>query len=476
MIGQIQEVCETLFQELNLDWTVNRQCLIRSAIDAERIFLLWNDFGRLEAVVIWVRANISSAIVGVNLDELEHSETGSDLVVTDVYKREEISFQILFDQLREQLSPKFKSGYNIAQKSGYITGISKLWDSDYKLVTENLERLLSEGFSEINAKTGCVQFRFLDAPSFEFSLKINYIGCEINSENDCNSDAQITCELSDISCLLYENTTVDLRSSRFLNLMHGEGDLSLCFEVLQSLLRPTRKTLARFAAARALPIIQSPIERLSLRDQQQVLDGIASQIPFIIEDIKEVWPHSDSGLEDLTKNFGEIDFAYESKITLAQVIAKICDPEDEYYYTGGVRLPPELDAVFPPVVDTTYGLIPPQLWMGKANNPERPVTELHRDNTDGFLGQVIGSKKLYLFHPSDEKFLYPKTGYNNYQQCKVQHFNPDKKLFPLYKKANPLEIILRPGELLYQPAGWFHCVYALDKEFTMSVSYFESRE
>ncbi|XAT58965.1 hypothetical protein GN241_17320 [Rhodobacteraceae bacterium IMCC1335] len=32
-------------------------------------------------------------------------------------------------------------------------------------------------------------------------------------------------------------------------------------------------------------------------------------------------------------------------------------------------------------------------------------------------------------------------------------------------------MILNPGELLVQPAGWFHQVYALDSP-NMSVSYF----
>jgi len=37
---------------------------------------------------------------------------------------------------------------------------------------------------------------------------------------------------------------------------------------------------------------------------------------------------------------------------------------------------------------------------------------------------------------------------------------PDPKLFPLYYKAKRYEYILRPGEMLFIPTGWFHFVFS----------------
>jgi Cupin-like domain len=41
---------------------------------------------------------------------------------------------------------------------------------------------------------------------------------------------------------------------------------------------------------------------------------------------------------------------------------------------------------------------------------------------------------------------------------------PDSKMYPLYYKAKRFEFILRQGEMLYIPAGWFHHVFSEDPD------------
>ena len=41
---------------------------------------------------------------------------------------------------------------------------------------------------------------------------------------------------------------------------------------------------------------------------------------------------------------------------------------------------------------------------------------------------------------------------------------PDSKIYPLYYKAKRFEFILRPGEMLHIPAGWFHHVFSEDPD------------
>jgi len=53
----------------------------------------------------------------------------------------------------------------------------------------------------------------------------------------------------------------------------------------------------------------------------------------------------------------------------------------------------------------------------------------------------------------------------------VKPEEPYFERYPQFKHAKPIEVILRPGELLIQPAGWFHVVYCLDTP-TFSVSHF----
>ena len=61
--------------------------------------------------------------------------------------------------------------------------------------------------------------------------------------------------------------------------------------------------------------------------------------------------------------------------------------------------------------------------------------------------------------------------YNNYQPCWFKPEAPDFAIYPKAREAKCVSVTLNPGELLVQPAGWFHQVYALDSP-NMSVSYF----
>ena len=61
--------------------------------------------------------------------------------------------------------------------------------------------------------------------------------------------------------------------------------------------------------------------------------------------------------------------------------------------------------------------------------------------------------------------------YNIYQPCWFKPEAPDFAIYPKAREAKCLSVTLNAGELLVQPAGWFHQVYALDSP-NMSVSYF----
>ncbi len=112
----------------------------------------------------------------------------------------------------------------------------------------------------------------------------------------------------------------------------------------------------------------------------------------------------------------------------------------------------------------------PQIWLGSVPT-DIPASTLHRDPLDGLLYQFIGRKRLLLFAPDQADKLYPMRAWNNYQPCWVQPDRPDYERFPKFRQAKGMEVILEPGELLVQPAGWFHEVSCLDSP-TFSVSYF----
>ena len=139
-------------------------------------------------------------------------------------------------------------------------------------------------------------------------------------------------------------------------------------------------------------------------------------------------------------------------------------------YTEGSRLPDEMWENFGSMYFDREDFVPPQLWLGSVPT-DVPATPLHRDPLTGFLFQVMGRKRLDLYSADQADLLYPYKSYNTYQKCWFQPDQPDYEKYPKARQAKCISVELHPGELLVQPAGWFHQVYALDSP-TMSVSYF----
>lgn len=102
---------------------------------------------------------------------------------------------------------------------------------------------------------------------------------------------------------------------------------------------------------------------------------------------------------------------------------------------------------------------------------------------------IKGEKHFTLLPPSDVFGLYerefPSYQYADVKSCKdfrivpLQDFStswipvdptkPDLKRFPLYAHTSPMECIVRPGEMLYLPAMWYHRV--AQKGLTVAVNY-----
>jgi Cupin-like domain len=141
---------------------------------------------------------------------------------------------------------------------------------------------------------------------------------------------------------------------------------------------------------------------------------------------------------------------------------------DERYYVMQTSIPdkfPELlpDIKSPKWIESNEAAI--NLWFGTANN----VTPLHYDQSNNFFAQVYGRKRVTLFDPLQTEFLYPypmSSTMNHLSFVDIE--NPDLIRYPEYRKAQPMECILEPGELLYLPAYWWHQVRSLDVSISVS--------
>lgn len=103
-------------------------------------------------------------------------------------------------------------------------------------------------------------------------------------------------------------------------------------------------------------------------------------------------------------------------------------------------------------------------WLG----PVGTVTPLHTDPWHNLLCQVVGRKYIRLYPPSSTLSLYPyETGITS-NSSRVDVDAPDHEKFPEYGKEPFLECVLKEGEMLYIPPGWWHYVKSLTTSFSVS--------
>jgi hypothetical protein len=110
----------------------------------------------------------------------------------------------------------------------------------------------------------------------------------------------------------------------------------------------------------------------------------------------------------------------------------------------------------------------PFFFMGASG----AVSPIHRDLAHNLAVHVFGEKRWRIFSPDQAEFLYPRTGPDDgpsAQTCLVDIEAPDLDRFPLYAHAKPIDLVVRAGEILFVPSGWFHHVNTI--ELCLNIAY-----
>jgi jumonji domain-containing protein 7 len=103
------------------------------------------------------------------------------------------------------------------------------------------------------------------------------------------------------------------------------------------------------------------------------------------------------------------------------------------------------------------------------------TAHLHFDANENLFLQLVGTRTWTLFPPKQSGFLYEsymlettEAGLDgessdidlSYFTSPVDWQNHDYARFPLLRKAQPVRVVLQPGEVLYVPSYWWHQVEA----------------
>lgn len=101
-------------------------------------------------------------------------------------------------------------------------------------------------------------------------------------------------------------------------------------------------------------------------------------------------------------------------------------------------------------------------------SPPPPSRSIHRDPYHNLFCQLASSKTFFLYPPStDPQGLYLARPPQHQTSClPVAPHLVDLGAFPAFAAARAAEVrvVLRPGESLLLPEGWWHAVLAEDVE------------
>lgn len=114
-------------------------------------------------------------------------------------------------------------------------------------------------------------------------------------------------------------------------------------------------------------------------------------------------------------------------------------------YLAGAEAPESLRAkIQTPHLFDDFSFLAPKMWMGF-----KPTKmQCHQDLVDNFLLQLDGEKTVHLSHPSrfsDDQII--TTFSNPYYRYTLEK---------LGASGGDLEIVLKAGDAVYIPAGWWH--------------------
>ena len=343
---------------------------------------------------------------------------------------------------------------------------------DNQLLTQVLD-FVASGYEPDGKTSGTCQFLLNGPTPLAFHL---LVGETLTFGLGLCDRPSVTLKLpaSLLERVLGDSEKFDPRHRDIMSAVEISGDENLASLVANLLKSPPRQSVERLAEAEAKARASKPVtsvERITNPTANEVLEAIREGRPIVATGAIEHWEARSWSLADWTEKLRDVPLRVKSTTEFDTILdyVQAIRGESSANYSVGVSLPQECWHYFVPPFLDREDFNAPQLWMGAAAGQE-PVTALHRDCLTGFLCHLYGRKKFLLYSPDQAELVYPFKRFNAHQPCRVTPSAPDLERYPLFAKARPIETILEPGDVLINPVGWFHEVYALGP--VISVSFF----
>ncbi len=145
-----------------------------------------------------------------------------------------------------------------------------------------------------------------------------------------------------------------------------------------------------------------------------------------------------------------------ARMTMHEYLERLSGPEVCPFYVAALpirkHLPKLLDDIETPRYFGGSGSASPRLWFGAGVNGP-----LHYDKTHNLHGIVAGEKRFLFADPGQSSKLYPNAVFSGMPHMSRTSFRrPEHDRFPRLRKAEPVEVPLEKGDLLFVPRGWWH--------------------
>lgn len=219
------------------------------------------------------------------------------------------------------------------------------------------------------------------------------------------------------------------------------------------------------------------VDRHTTISQKDLLNEyVHKNRPVIITDVAKSWPAVGKWTPQFFKtHYPQVRREVRGRvISLAEQVDMILDstPERPAPYPYNLEIPdcfPELmtdlspQFVFGKMDRGTSVLMPRMLMSGTpihelffgGNGSSFPFVHYDALFLHTQITQIYGEKDFVLYHPDDAQYLYPRPENKKFSQVR-NVFDPDLATFPEFAKATPYFEVLRQGETIFFPCGWWH--------------------